>query len=46
MAIVTIVEEMLHGFLVVLTEGAPRGAYEASLSEVVPSEDVVLSCEP
>ena len=45
MAIGEIVEEVFHGFLTVLTEGAPRGAYEASLLEVVPSEDTVLGCE-
>ena len=46
MVVVEIVEEMFHGFLVVLTEGTPGGACKAFLSKIIPGEDTILDCEP
>ena len=46
LTVVAFVEDMFHGFLSLLTKGAPRGAYKASLYKIIPREDAILSCEP
>jgi len=46
LTVMEVIEEVFHGFLTLLAKGASRGACEAFLYEVIPSEDSVLSCEP
>jgi hypothetical protein len=46
LTVVAVIEEVFHGFLSLLTEGAPGGAHKASFYNIIPREDVILRCEP
>ena len=46
LAEMTSVEEVLHGFLLLHTEGASGGSSEASFQEIVPGKDAVLGRKP
>jgi hypothetical protein len=41
-----LIEEVFHSFLILLAKWTSGGAREASLKEVIPSEDAVLGREP